>query len=74
MECIPQTPAQGANTTCYLAVSEEVAEESGHYYVNCKVRNILEAYKAVSQLTIRRPSLPLPLRSGHLDKKRYAMC
>jgi len=31
-----RTPAQGANTTCYLAVSEEVAEESGHYYNNCR--------------------------------------
>lgn len=38
--CILQTTEQGAQTTIYLAVSEEVANTNGKYFKDCKV-NIL---------------------------------
>lgn len=31
-----KTPEEGAQTTIYCAVSEELEETSGHYYVDCK--------------------------------------
>ena len=31
-----QTPEEGAQTTIYCAVSEELEDTSGHYYMDCK--------------------------------------
>jgi NAD(P)-dependent dehydrogenase (short-subunit alcohol dehydrogenase family) len=34
-----RSPAEGAKTSVYCATSPEVADESGHYYEDCRRRN-----------------------------------
>lgn len=36
-----QTSEQGAQTTIYLSVSEDVAKTSGKYFKDCKVNKII---------------------------------
>ena len=37
-----KTPEQGAQTTIYCAVDEEIKNVSGHYYSDCKEKKLLK--------------------------------